>query len=279
MLKYIFSLVAIILLISSCDQINPPYTQTDTGPIETTTRKVFIEEFTGALCKNCPRAHLIVKQIEDLYPDNVIVMAIHAGAHAVPNQTHPYEFRTAIGNEIDNYYDAAKSLGTPLGMVNRATFKNRSLLRENDWLGAVQEQLKLTTNIEISMTTEYDETTRRITLETELKYISKGSRDERLAIYIVEDSIVKYQLDGYATDPDRYDYVHNAVLRAGITNAFGVEISDSDPLAGEIITKDFQYTIAAQSDWRPNHLRLIAVVTDSRNRFRVIQAEEVKVTE
>jgi len=64
------------------------------------------------------------------------------------------------------------------------------------------------------------------------------------------------------------------ILYAGaITSTWGVPISDSDIAAGTEITKDFNYSLPTNIDWRMNWVRLVAVITNSETK-EVLQVSE-----
>ena len=49
---------------------------------EATHKSVIIEEFTGIHCGNCPDGHKRAAALQRMHPDNLFVVAIHAGSFA-----------------------------------------------------------------------------------------------------------------------------------------------------------------------------------------------------
>ena len=75
MKKYI-TLLSIIITISACDKIEGPYIINSDSYVNPD-KKVLVEDFTGHLCPNCPDAARELEAIHDIYPGQIISMAIH----------------------------------------------------------------------------------------------------------------------------------------------------------------------------------------------------------
>lgn len=271
-------LFALLLSIYSCDEIEPPYTENSTG-IDTTKyeQKILLEEYTGFRCGNCPEATEIAHSIKEKYPDNVILLSVHAGGYAKPTSAHPYDFRTPIGDELDNFFGCSKA-GNPNGMVNRIGFPNKThILREGQWESTITSLLGNSPKLTITIITNYDSSNRKISVNTKFKFLEESSPNYHICIYIAEDSVVQYQRDDRKTPPDIENYVHNNVLRGGITSTWGEKISDVALAKGTIVEKKFEYVIPSDKDWRPNKLKVIAFVHDKDNTFEILQVEESKL--
>ena len=264
----------IIITFSACDQIKPPYEQNYTEPIDTTTKNVLVEEYTGYRCGNCPAAAEESHKIKAKYGDKVVVIAIHVGQLAVPVPPHKYEFRTSIGNTLDEYYRIGAVLGTPNGLIDRTAYNSNLVLDYHTWEAALltrmTERAKMTIDF---VNADFNTGDNSISTKLKIKFIDKGLPKYNLAVYIVEDSIVKYQIDYRKSPPDIPDYVHNNTLRGALTDAWGAPISDNEITAGTEIEKDFSYDVPADIDWRMNWVRLVAVLTNSETK-EVLQVSE-----
>ncbi len=273
-IKSAFLSVLIIISLSSCDQIKPPYEQTNTQPIDTTTKNVLLEEYTGFRCGNCPPAAVVAHQIKEKYGNKVVVVAIHTGQLAMPTPQHKYDFRTEIGKALDDYYKIGSEIGTPNGLVDRVPYNGNLVLGYSSWEAAViarmQEKAKMTIEF---LNANYNTPQNSISTELKIKFIDKCLTNYNLAVYIVEDSVVNYQTDYFSTPNDIPDYVHNNVLRGALTDAWGAQISDIELSSGTEITKDFNYLVAANTDWRMNWVRLVAIITNAETK-EVLQVGE-----
>ena len=265
-----------LINISGCDIVSTPYLKTqDTVKVDTTKyiRKVLLEEYTGFKCGNCPRASLVGDRLLSTYPGYVVPLKVHSGPFAKPSTQHPYDFRTADGNILDNTFGLSDA-GNPDGMVNRVGYSNKSqILREGEWESAIKKVIAITPKMTIKLSTSYNAANKLITVTTHIKYLSDGSSNDYLALYITEDSIVNYQLDDSQVPPDIPNYVHNSVLRGTITGAWGEQINALGPKAGDTLTIQHQYSIPDGKDWRPEKLNIVAFIHDNGQTYEIWQAE------
>src|SRR5688572_17264194 len=76
----LFTVIAAVVLFSSCDDVDPPYTQTVSGPTSSgTTRKILIEDYTGFKCGNCPAAATtIYNTLLPVFGQDLITIGVHA---------------------------------------------------------------------------------------------------------------------------------------------------------------------------------------------------------
>ncbi len=276
-MKHIIRLATLLFIIGfiGCDKIEPPYLENpsnvDTNKYE---QKILLEEYTGFRCGNCPEATEIAHSLKEKYPNNVILLSVHAGGYAKPTSAHPYDFRTPIGDELDNFFGCSMA-GNPNGMVNRVGFPTKShILREGQWESAILNLIPKKPKMNISLNVSYNATTRKITAIVEIHLLEPSSPNYHLCVYIAEDSVVQYQRDDRLSPPDVENYVHNNVLRGGLTSTWGEPISESVLQAGSKVYKSFEYVIPTNKDWRPEKLKIIAFVHDKDNTFEILQVEE-----
>ena len=273
-MKKIYILVFLLILgFTGCDVIDPPYTQGGDIDVDTTKKKVLIEDFTGFRCGNCPEAGEVAHEIAVEYKGQVIQMAIHAGALAIPTPQRTYEFRTPVGNDIASYFNLP---ATPYGMVNRTAFGGNALLAPNTWASAVVNEASKLADVKITLSGNYNSASNTIILDAQLKFIKAGTADMYLAAYIVEDSIVQYQRDDRLPDVHVLNYVHNHVLRGSMNGTWGEQISEFVIPAGTILSKNIQYKIPDGKDWVPKNLSIIAVVQNNTTK-EILQVEKLKL--
>ncbi len=151
-----FTLLA-LSIVSGCDKIEGPYSNSsnNTGGGDTTNpiiRKILIEDFTGHTCGNCPRAAESLHQIENLYGDQIVAVAIHAGFFAEPTGTYFAEdYRTDVGNELDNAFGNSAA-GLPNGLVNRKDYDGLTILQHTDWASKASEWINSPPDVSIRTT-------------------------------------------------------------------------------------------------------------------------------
>lgn len=270
----IAALISLLIFAYSCDIISPPYEeQSSNNGDDSTAKVVLLEEYTGFRCGNCPAAGEIAHKIKEDHPDNVVLLSIHAGQLASPTPQHKYDFRSQVMKDLDNHFNIGWGLGTPNGLVDRIDYNGNLVLPETDWATAVTSRLNVPASVKITMTPSFNTATKTISCEVKLKFLSDAPANYNLALYVVEDSIVQYQTDYRKNPIDVENFVHNNIIRDALTSTFGEAISDAAIAKGTEITKQYSKAIPTTADWRPEWIRLVAIVSD-KDTYNVIQAGE-----
>ena len=233
-----------------------------------------LEEYTGFRCGNCPAAGEIAHHIKQLYPNNVVLLSIHAGALAMPTPKHKYNFISQPMKELEAYFNIGWGVGTPNGLVDRVKYNNNLILSESDWQSAVIERLKTPAIAKIELSPKYNETNKVINCDVKIKFLTNSNEKFNITLYVVEDSIVQYQTDYRKNPPDVYDFVHNNILRDALTPTFGVQLNTDAVKKDDEFTKSFNKEIPANADWRPNWIRIVAILTVPDQGHAVYQAAE-----
>lgn len=278
-MKYILhTIIAVIFFgLLACDIIDSNYREQpkNIDPPEDNVRKVLLEEFTGFKCGYCPPANQTANDIYHKYKGRIVLVAIHAGSLAVPDAKNTYDFRTEVGNEINNAFSIKAN---PIGVVNRIAFEDVFLLKQDKWELAAskffEEQPKMLISIENSYSLSNDST---ISTNVSVKYLENSSPDHRLSVFVIEDSIVQYQKWYNHTPTDIYDYVHNHVLRASMNGTWGVTLGNVEK--DKTIEKLYKITIPKDDTgnflWRPEKIKIVAFVHNlSAGTYEVLQVEE-----
>ncbi|MBM2815946.1 MAG: hypothetical protein HW421_2708 [Ignavibacteria bacterium] len=271
----------IVLFFSTgCDEIESPYRKGNVQFIDTT-NKILLEEFTGAYCGNCPDGAAKAHLLDSLYPGKFILLSIHAGYYATPNKTFTYDFRTPAGDSIFNSIMSIKEIVFPSAMFNRIGVNKNGGLIPSQWDALVGQLIFNDTVIAtIDLAPSFTSTDSSISVKANIKYWEAGSNNQTLVVQILEDSIVQMQ-KWYGHTPENIpDYVHNNVLRASITPAFGAQITtDAMIMKGSKYEKNLKYTIPKGKDWRINKLKIVAYILDYGKTNSILQAEEMKLIE
>jgi len=269
----------ILFLFSGCDIVDPPFTDpgavVSTDPIEGPARKVLLEEFTGHQCGHCPRGAYEAQQLKAIYGEQLIIYAAHA-TNLADNDISPYwyNFKCATGIEIADHFDPD---GLPVGMVNRNKLNGSVTLGDNEWGSALATILANPAQISLDISSTYNSDTRELESTVKTEFVQAMNGTYNLCVFLVEDSIVKWQLIysqytnlGYPTG-DVEDYVHRHALRGSMNNTWGDEIA-----AGAIATGDTvlsSYSTVLDTGWEENHMSVVAFVYDVATE-EIIQAEE-----
>lgn len=279
--RFLLCLLLWVISISSCDKIEGPYGN-GPGSSDTTSsgyfKKVLVEDFTGHKCGNCPDAANKLKQIENQFGDKIVAMAVHAGFFAEPNASglFVYDFRTTPGTELDQFFGNS-AVGLPNGLINRKAFNGSPIVDRDAWLSKVSEIVNLPAEAWITMTPSYNASDRSLAVDINTKILSELNDSLQLAVYILEDSIVRPQID-YA-DPDGYveDYTHRHVLRGSMNGTWGSGLAPGNSFtSGQEFDSQLSATLPA--NWVAEKVHLVAVLYRSSNK-EVVQAESIHIIE
>ena len=223
-------------------------------------KKILIEDFTGYKCTNCPAASSELHTIEELYPDKIIGIAIHAGFFAKPSGDFVTDFRTPEGDELADFFEPD---AFPIGMVNRVGYPNNVLKEYTDWATEVSSQLLQTPTIELSISEENN------TINVEARRLSDDNANLKLVVCITEDGVIYKQIDGSNLIED---YEHNHILRKVLNGTWGSSIQ----LTNTSSTFSYDYTL--EDTWVRSNCNVVAFVYNDSNK-EVLQAEKIHLSD
>lgn len=300
MKKYIL-LSFLFTVFYSCDVVETPYmNDIGTAPIDTGNtfvQKVLVEDFTGHTCQNCPTAAVELKNLQDLYGDKVIGIAIHAGGFAEPYDLtankFTYDFRTAPGN---NYYSTFEVVSLPIGLINRIGYpENNHKKNKSEWQSFVQSELAKTPKLGITIASRMNGG-RSGEVDVSIEALEELSGLYYLVVCLTESHIINWQKDG--NDENEF-YEHEHVLRAALGNNWGEIITSNQSLAvGEVIKKTYPISLDALEQenithslnptlpvkpgngnaggWAEQNMHVVAYVysANNENQYEIIQVEE-----
>jgi hypothetical protein len=268
----------LLTLITACDKIDAPYERQVTHGSDTSgvLRKILLEDYTGHKCNNCPTAGVTARDLMEDYPEQMVVIAIHAGYYATPDLTGEYttDFRTAAGDELYTYFDIA-SIGNPSGMVDRTVYNQNLILGPEMWGAAALQLLDIPADATIELGLTYDTPSRLLSGDCHIQFLNQLSGQFMFCLYLIENDIVAPQKNKDSTigpTPDWLDYVHEHVLRGAINGTWGEQIN-----TGEVQT-NLKYHITfsgfeIKPEWKPQNCQVVAFIYNSGTK-EVIQAEE-----
>ena len=277
---FVFITVLAATIFAGCDRIEGPYLVPSENEEVTVTfpdldvnnvyRKVLIEEFTGHRCMNCPNGHQKLEELHECFGDTLVAVGIHVGALAAPNaaEGYPYDFRTEVGNELAHEFSID---GIPAAIINRVYEAGGwSIVRWQSKINAVDRSKPLAA---IQLINEYNAQTGMLKANAQVTLLEPCPNQLRLAFYLIEDGIVKPQLNGTEYVEN---YVHNHVLRASLNGTYGTLLNTNGYLeTGKGYTLANKINMSGH-DWNPANCTVVAILYD-RTAGDVLQVEAMKV--
>ena len=258
--KYLNSSIFIILFITfSCEDAKESKV---ISPVPSSfTKKVLIEEFTGAWCQFCPDGAYILGNIIDANNENVIGVSIHSGD----------DMEIEHANFLINTY---QNTGFPSGMVDRVVattdYYGNSIVSMNrgwwDYIATIQLEKIASCGLAIKS----DVSNGNAEIDVHVGFNEQIQGDIRLNVYLIEDNVTGTgygfdQRNFYNTDTSSIffglgdpiqGYAHNHTLRLVLTESQGNLISSEAIASGEH-TETFQINI---EEFDKNELSIVAFV-------------------
>lgn len=251
----IMCLAAVGLMLVGCDHIaeeerliyDPIMPETGQGEGQgdeesgLTKRVVLLEDFTGQRCPNCPTAGKVVEQLQEVYGDALVAVAIHGGQLAVANTPRVIGLKTDAGEEYNSHWKLAE---WPMGMIDR-----HGLVNYPNWVDEVKKEWATLAPLRLEGTAAFVDDAIAITVKAEG---TDGTVTGKLQIWLLEDGIKALQLTLEGVDQG---YIHNHVLRTAVNGTWGEDFSIGE---GEIVERTFTQTL--EPNWNKDNLSIVAFV-------------------
>ncbi|MBT3848675.1 MAG: Omp28-related outer membrane protein, partial [Candidatus Marinimicrobia bacterium] len=188
--QYIKILVFGLLVFSGCEDGSEDF---EVSKVPSTfTKKVLIEEFTGAWCGYCPDGAYRVKNLINDNDGRVVGVSLHAG-----NPTGD-AMEIAHTNYLETTY---QNTGFPSGMVDRVSVNGSTSLNRGYWEYVANDQLAKTAVCGLAIISEVNGQNANVEVHAGFSSTPSGA-DYRLTVYLIEDGVTG---EGYGYDQRNYD--------------------------------------------------------------------------
>lgn len=259
----LLSIVAAVLC--ACQSIAPDQVLLPVPPEEVPLlRNVLLTEFTGYKCVNCPLAAEEAHKLLALYPENLVVVAMHPKTNSFSRNAK------LVCDEADIYYKSLGGASTtpfPTGCLDFSP----TFIDYTNWAGAfLREAFSYpVAKVDIQAT----RTDRQLQVDvklTEATGVNNVAQHARLLLWVVEDDIIDKQSmpDGTINN----EYHHSHVLRGELLSedAWGEAflLSQDISFARELTMPD---KVA-----NPDNCSLVAVLIQDVTR-EVIDVKQIKL--
>ncbi len=297
-----FTLFLFTLALAGCDKIEDPRPVVQGNaegicpeptfyPNSDTNRNILIEDFTGHYCNNCPGVAYAIDTMKSNIGKQVIPVALHVDdnyASPVSAKAPKYQtdFRTPGGTDIYNNFSSG-IVGLPAVFLNRkdslTLTPGRLQIYNSNLSPNTRSFLNDSPKVRIQTKSTFDNSTNRVCSYAEVEILDNLSDDHSLVFYLLEDSVVDWQLyNGNGGNPvyggagDIPNYVHKHVLRRCMNGWQGTQIITGGSVSvGDKIVEGSTFVVTDGS-WRTNHLEIVAFVYNNVTK-EVIQAYSEKL--
>ena len=288
-LKYLSAIIVILSInFTSCDVIEEPFIDLQDNVSDSCesfnfseipnnpTRKILLEDYTGHKCGNCPRAAEKAEELKEIYGDQLILLAIHAGFFAGDfGGNFSTDFTTDTGDEWDDFFGNSAA-GNPNGMINRVGHPSSHIKQHSQWAQIVENQIQTPAKMGLQIMTTLNQNDSLICIDVKSEVKQPLSSPLSLNIVLTESEIIAYQQDYDANPQEIPDYHHNHVLRKSLTGVWGQPLDLENYENGDYLIN--RYSTKVDENWNTNNMSIIAFISNT-DTYEILQVEEIKITE
>ncbi len=230
------------------------------------TKRVVIEESSGAWCPFCPQGIVGMETIEQQYPNTVIPIAVHNG--------------DVMTNSI---YDAGMNMANwPSARIDRAILANGTqAVTAAGFLAHYNERIKVFSPVELTANAEFNPSNREIIVNITGNFATDLFGDYRFNAVIIEHQVGPYnQANNYVGDQppliapisginfssasNPANIIHNNVAR-NILGGFNGVVGSLPATILENSSHTYQYTHTLPINENENNIQVVCMVIDNNN--------------
>ncbi len=228
---------------------------------QTTVKKVFLEDYTGAWCGWCPEGTVILEGLEQQYPDVIIPVANHNG-----DGLQTVEGAAIVaGLSVTSY---------PNGSIDRKKFPTEAKIgtTRGKWAGYFNQRKAVPAVASVSFTNmAYNATNGTYTADVNVNFsqvpVNDSSDKININVYVLEDGIPAtgtIEQDNYSSSVQGgasplQNWFHNNTLRKALGGAWGFTgVVPAQPVVGTTYTKSVSFKPAP--NWKTDNIHLVAFV-------------------
>lgn len=228
-------------------------------------RVVLLQEFTGQRCVNCPDAAKIATGLLESYPENVVVVAMHAKGHGFsPSFDGDLDLPKDEAMEYLRFYGGDASTSLPAGVINGIQLDGKYLQGRDTWTAQVLSQMELEADCGINLQHSLAGSTHTVTAE--LTPSAKLDYNVSLIFWLIESGMV-----GSQSSHDQgtiKDYVHNHAFRECLNGLWGEELQKLDG------NKSCTCSFEVPDKYVADNCAVVAVLVNTDTKA-VVQAAEI----
>ncbi len=289
------AVLSLFVVFFSCDKVDNPFPQIDT--VDTTNinvnfndtvvvasnglRRILLEDYTGHECGNCPQAAEIAEDLLVQYPNQLSLLAVHAGHFAEPDPFDP-KYALDLTTEDGDLYDSEfgnSAKGNPNGLINRTQDQTGNyVVKPAQWTTIVDSLVNSTTSnnpeIDIEVTSIYNTEQKTLRLLSNVAVNQNLNGNYNQIAFLHEAGIIgnhKLYQGGQTLVIENYEFKH--VLRKALPTSWGKQLIIGNASANTNLEDEIAYNIP--DDFVPENLGVIVCVFEETTK-EIIQTVEIK---
>jgi len=289
----LLSVFFVMLLFSACDpEIGPgidfgnPACSAEVEILETVAipspepKRVFMMEFTGANCPNCPKGTDAINDILESHEDTFVPVAMHCTLGGI--------FSAVNGSAQDFTLDDGTTyftqfMGVAIPSASTDFFKfpefqtaimDPTQVNESGWVDYYNLRADLSPPLNLKVNGQINDGSIEVAVET--IYHQDVEEDHFVSAYVLESHIIdKQKMPDNSTNNE---YEHNHVVRQLLTTTSGSVLvgAGQTKTAGTKVTRNFCIS-EIPSNWNVENLEFVAVIHKGGAVLEVLQAAKSKI--
>lgn len=287
--------LAVAITIVSCkkkssDEAVPTPTPDPTPTISavpaTFTKKVLIEEFTGAWCGYCVDGAYIVETLVNANAGKVIGVSVHQGDG----------MQISLYNTLDGIFN---NTGFPAGMVDRVPYASAVCINRGYWSTVTNTELAKEGKCGLAIKTSYNTAGDSIIAEVHAGFKTALTGNYKMVAYLVEDSVTgtgsNYDQHNYYSSanpggpagPTTHPYYnlpavitgykHMQVARKAMPSDLGEAVDAATIITGGSFVKTYKYAVGTMKKANLSIVAFVYKVGTSATTYEVMNVQKIKV--
>jgi hypothetical protein len=207
MIKNILYIVISAVLLCACEVIREEDRLVPIPRQEYKTNRTHVlVEYTGFRCINCPAAAELAQSLVQLYDTQLIVVAMHPKSNPFTQGALKYNYTCPEADAYYQFMGGTKTTPFPVGNIDMRRVENHYLINPNEWAAKLNCMMGDSTHIALTVEAETDTVIRTVNLG--ITICSDSVIDCRLALWLVEDSVLGAQAMPDGTNNTAYFHRH-----------------------------------------------------------------------
>lgn len=264
-MKKIFYTILLTLGLLSC-QVIPENERLIPIEVTSSNRTVLLMEFTGFLCVNCPNAAEEAHKLLELYPDNLVVVAMHPeGNDFTKTAVEKYNYTCPEAQVYYQFVGGTSTTPFPTGVLDMSSNGSSYFRDYSQWAFILSTLLERPAEVSIEAMVTQE--------KYQIKVSSSEQRDVHVLLWIVEDNILGAQRmpDG----SNNMEYVHNHMLRGEVLSEDAWGVSKTLGTTPTVLEASYAWPTAHQEINRAN-CSAVVVVLDANSKHP-LNVKQVKI--
>lgn len=264
-MKRIFYTILLTLGLLSC-QVIPENERLIPIEVTNSDRTVLLMEFTGFLCVNCPNAAEEAHKLLELYPDNLVVVAMHPeGNDFTKTAVEQYNYTCPEAQAYYQFVGGTSTTPFPTGVLDMSIIGSSYFRDYTQWAFILSTLLERPADVSIDATVSQE--------NYHIKVSSFEQHDVNILLWIVEDNILGAQRmpDGSSN----MAYTHNHMLRGEVLSSDAWGVTKTLGTTPTVMEGSYTWPTAHQEINRAN-CSAVVVVLDAITKYP-LNVKQVKI--